>query len=145
MFALALASLLFTASAIACPNLSGRYKICKSQSGQMPASHDFQISQTNVFGTQSFEISSIDDSGEKTSDTFKADGKLYEQEMTDGHTGMKLHFSSLTKCSGNSLEITNKILNESLVITIAKQDNKLIQKVAGMNLGKTITDTIICQ
>lgn len=131
--------------ALACPKLAGNYKICKSQTGQMPATYDFNVIQRDSSGTEIFHVMSVDEAGERTVDTFKADGKLYEQEMLDPYTGMKLFYSSLTKCTKDTLEIANKIMNEKLTITMFKQDGKLIQKITGRNLGKNVIDTITCE
>ncbi len=130
---------------LACPGLAGKYKICKSETGQMPTTYDFSIVQRNSNGIEIFHVMSVDEAGERTVDTFKADGKFYEQEVLDPYTDMKLFYSSLTKCTKDSLEIENKIMNEKLIISMFKKDGKLIQKISGRNLGKSVIDTITCE
>ena len=76
---LAVALMLSSFSAFAaCPDLSGKYAVCRSTTGQSSGSTDMVVTQVTKNGVTTYTLVSTDDeSQDRTTETLKADGKTY--------------------------------------------------------------------
>lgn len=130
---------LFSFSALACPNLNGNYKICKTVEGMDIEYAEFSVMQRQDGKTHIFHISSINDMGDRQIDTYKADGKIYEQNVDD------VTITTQASCSKNELTVISKVYDSNLTVKLSKVDSQLVQKISGFMFGKEFSSLVVCE
>lgn len=152
MRTLAIAVLLASSSAFACPNLAGTYAVCRSQTGNSAGSTDMVITQTTANKITTYTVTSTDaETNERSSESFKADGKTVSNTQTDPDSGITLQLATTVSCVSTSAVKINMIVNfngeqaANIVQTISKSGNTLTMKATGNNMGEEINETVICE
>ncbi len=136
-------------SAMACPNLAGRYASCVSESGQSSNTSDVVVSQSAAGGVVTYTVTETDDeSGERDTTSIPADGVARTE--TDDSGDFPMTTVSTTTCSGDTLVNTAAISTGgeaigSVNITIHRDGARMVQVVDGMIMGAEISDTIVCE
>ena len=99
--------LLFASSTLlACPDLAGEYSVCRSTTGNSPGSIDMVVKQTVSNKVTTYVVSATNAQSETTeTETYRADGKLNVQVITDPDSGMTMETATTINCSGNTLNI----------------------------------------
>ena len=129
-------------ASLICPNLGTFYKTCKVIQGQFSESIDLSIVQRQ----NTYHISSMDPATqERTVDTYKADGKVYEQVLTDEDSGESLTYTTQTSCTPTELKIITTFSGDQLTVVMKKVGNKLEQRISGQNLGQKVSASILCE
>jgi hypothetical protein len=135
-------------SAVACPNLAGKYAVCTSATG-MPGSTDLVITQAIANGATVYTMTETSDmDGERETNTIVADG--IERVMTEDMDGVVLEAKMKTSCAGDALVSSVGISIEGMEFgqietKMTKVGNKLIQEVSGDILGEDVSDVITCE
>lgn len=148
---IAITAMFFSVSAFACPDLSGKYAACISQTGNTAGSNDMVVTQTTQNKITTYTITSTDaESNESSTEVYRADGKLVSNSIKDPESGMVLVMSSLVKCAGTALSMNMKVsMNNELVAdmltNVTKAGKQLTIKMTGNNLGESVTETLICE
>lgn len=142
------ALLVFSFNAFSCPNLVGKYATCISQTGQMDPPKGLEISQSEARGVSTYLVSETDASGERTTETYKADGRTYTQTTNEG--GAVLTQLTSTVCMNDQVVIIQKIFSgnqeiASLQSTVSKNGNELVQTISGNVMETNVEDTFSCQ
>lgn len=152
MRTLAIIALALSTSAFACPDLSGKYAVCRSQSGNSDGSTDMVITQTTANKVTTYSVTSTDDeTNERATETFKADGKTVSNTQTDPETGMTLQLATTVTCVATSAVKINMVvkfngeLAANIVQTISKSGKTLTMVATGNNMGEEINETVICE
>jgi hypothetical protein len=149
-FVLALIALVST-SAFACPDLAGKYTVCRSSTGSSGGSRDVVVTQSVRNRITTFFMTATDEeTQERDTTSVIADGKVRTESVTDPETGLVIVSATQASCSGNALILNNKttIDNNELAIvkvTITKSGNQIRQIIAGQALGNEFNDTVICE
>lgn len=137
---------LFSFSAFACPNLAGNYKACRSVEGTSDISYEqFSVVQRMDGKVHIFHISSVDELGERSIDTYKADGKVYSQEINNEEDGTYTEYTTKATCSGNELKIESAVFSEKMTVVLSKEGKKLVQKMNGTILGMNVDAKVVCE
>lgn len=143
-------SLVFSSfSAVACPDLAGKYAACRSTTGSGSNSHDMVITQSTRSGITTYTIKNIDDeSNEPSEDTAIADGKPYS-ESADSDMGPVTYIGTAT-CEGDKLINDVKIEIDgaevaAMVMKYSKSGKILKSEVKGHIFGIPSNDVIICE
>lgn len=145
----ALAFLIISSSAIACPNLAGKYAACVSQTGDSSGSTDMVVTQARQNGAMVYVLESTDnETQERVSDTARADGKLIV--VTETHDGSVIGVSTLSSCEGQTLKIAQAISIEGAEIAkidmkITKSGKTMTINSSGSVFGAPVSDTLICE
>ncbi len=152
MRTLALIALVASTSAFACPDLSGKYAVCRSQTGNSSGSTDMVITQTTANKVTTYSVTSTDaETNERNTETFKADGKTVSNTQTDPDSGMTLQMATTVSCVSTTAVKINMIVNfngeqaANIVQTISKSGKTLTMKATGNNMGEEINETVICE
>lgn len=135
----------------ACPDLSGKYAVCRSTTGESPGSTDMIVTQATKNGVTTYTIVSTDDeTQERTTQSLKADGKTYTEIEDVPETDMKMKTLSTVTCVGNTIQESisafigdDELANVNAVST--KSGNTLTTVMTGTIFGSDINDTIICE
>lgn len=105
-FAFAFIFLVSTTSLLACPNLAGQYKECRSTTGNSAGSSDMVVNQNVQNRITTYVVSATNnESGERETENYRADGKIKVQVVSDPDSGMSMETATQVICSGNSLHI----------------------------------------
>lgn len=149
---LALSVLLMSASAFACPDLSGKYLTCRSETGASSGSSDMIITQKIENRASVFTMSSTDnETQERMTETYRADGKTVTASETDPSTGMTAELATTVTCNGTkSLEIKMKLTlaGEEMALinsSITKTGKTLKMISRSVSMGQESTETLICE
>lgn len=148
MRSLVLASIFLSAGAFACPDLTGSYPVCRSNSDSKP-DQNMVMSQEVVNGVTVYTSSSTDsETGETLTDSLSADGK--EVEVTADVEGMPLTMKYTATCSGDSLvmDVAMTIDGQSIGTVqsaITKEGNALVTRTSGNILGEDVTEETVCE
>ncbi len=147
MRSLVLASLFVSASAIACPDLSGSYPVCRSNNDSNP-DQNMVMTQEVVNGVTVYTSTSTDsETGETMTDTLTADGREVETTSPDG---MPITLKYTATCSGDALvlDLAASIGEDSIGTvksSVTKEGNALVTRTTGNILGQDVTDETICE
>jgi len=143
---------LVSTSTFACPDLSGTYAACRSQTGNTSGSNDMVITQTVANKVTTYSVSSTDaETHERATETFKADGKTISNTQRDPDTGSTAEMATTVTCTGTSaLNITmvikfNGQAIANMIQMISKSGKTLTMKATGNNMGEEINETTICE
>lgn len=141
--------LLISFSALACPDLSGSYPLCRSTTGGTAGSRDMVISQKMENGITTYILSYLEeDSQERVSEVIIADGEVRT------HTGESesgpLQASTKASCQGEKLIYHSNLSVQDGEIaaingTVVKSGQSLIQEMNGHIFGSPVSDQIICE
>lgn len=147
---LALSALLFSFSAIAaCPNLSGTYASCKSNTGEVNAGPT--ISQTVSNGVTTYTVLSIDEeTGTEINEAYIADGVMRVETATDDETGMVLSLGTQATCTGNTLSLNVQVSSQdqnyaNLHLKITKNGSQMTTITTGSTMGEEVNETEVCE
>lgn len=146
--------LTFSFSAMAaCPNLAGTYVSCTPTSGAVNSSSDMVVTQKKINGVWVYSITQTDDeSQERTTEKYIANGKAVRTTQSDGETGMTLNIDVTTSCeSTGGLKMdtlvllgTDQLFKMTTVMT--KVGNQLKADLSGVGIsGEAVTDRVICE
>lgn len=98
--------LVISAPLLACPDLSGKYSECRPTTGHSTGSRDMVVTQSFHDGVTTYMASATNSqTNEQETASYKADGLLTTEEITDSDTGSKIQISSLISCLGEKLSI----------------------------------------
>ena len=145
-----LVATIFSLPVLACPNLAGTYKICKSSNGQNSmASITIEQKFINKYNQYTLTIQETDDR-EVRVEKYTADGKTKIASDTDAETGITIRTETLTTCKDNILNIKmNATLDAeafaNVTIKMSKVGNQLTQFFSGTSMEEPINDTIVCE
>jgi hypothetical protein len=144
-------SLAFSFSALACPNLSGNYPVCRSTTEVRADATDMIVKQQIQRGITIYEITSTDgDTQERQTEIFRTDGRNYNESQVDDENGWTLQTITNARCAGDILKIsqTVKINGEifaELKLDVTKVGGQLIQDVSGHMMEQEVSDKVICE
>lgn len=147
MRSLVLASLFVSASAMACPDLSGTYPVCRSNTNSNP-DQNMVISQSVVDGVTVYSTTSTDsETGDVTTDTLAADGKEVVETSPDG---LPITLKYTASCTENAL-----VMNLGMAIgadsigtitaSVTKEGNALVTRTTGTVMGEDVSEETICE
>lgn len=148
---LAIAALLVSSSAFACPNLAGTYASCRSTTGQTPGSTDMVVTQSVANKITTYDVSATNnETNERENETYRADGKINSQVFTDPDSGMTFETASKITCTATTLNIdVNMKLNGEAAgyanIKVAKVGSQLIVDSTTFDGEQTIVEKEICE
>lgn len=137
---------LFSASAIACPNLAGTYQSCRSDDGSAE-SYDVVIAQSG----NTFEVTSTDaESHERSTEMMVADGRVTTMTANDPTTGMTFTVSSSAVCTGNMVVVSTSVQTEGMEVAalttqITRQGSAMVEVTSGTAMGQQVNSTSRCQ
>jgi hypothetical protein len=149
---LLLALVLSTTSAFAaCPDLSGKYPVCRSTTGQSSGSTDNVYTQKTVNGVTTYTMTSTsNDDHQTTTDSVQADGRIYTSTQTDPETNMTITMSQRYTCGNGTLlgsaniSMQNEAIGNLNTVT-TKAGKTLTMKMTGNLMGQDVSDSIICE
>jgi hypothetical protein len=148
---IALLVLVSSFSALACPNLAGKYAVCRSTTGVRAGSSDTIITQSVQNGITVYSITATDeDTQERETTILRADGRNYTTSETDEETGWTMQTTTSARCAGNMLKITATVRMEGqefarLTMDITRNGRQMIEVVKGQMMGMPVEDRIICE
>lgn len=130
---IATALLLASGSALACPQLEGKYASCQKDPATGMNEYRLQITQRTWRRITTFTMTSVDlVTGEKEIETYKTDGKTYVINETDPDSGVTVSMSTTASCTSDSLNTVMVLSYEGeafskVTSTFRKDGNKLLQ------------------
>jgi hypothetical protein len=142
---------LLSASALACPNLSGYYSGCRSSTGQLPGREDMTVTQLSQNGVALYRITWINQESQDREEQFVlADGRTYTQEQRDTTSGATVLKQVTASCRQAVLAINDTtIVNRQVVRDVATQLTRaggiLRWVLSGSVMGRRVVDTLICE
>ena len=148
---IAIATLFASISAFACPDLSGTYTACRSQTGNTAGSTDVVITQAIQNKVTTYSITSTDpDTNERKTELYRADGRLVSETITDPDSGMTISMSSVVKCVNNTVNMNMKVVMAgqpvaNVTTVMSKANKQLTMKMTGKNFDEPINETLICE
>ncbi len=137
--------------AFSCPNLSGQYATCVSQTGDNSNTSDVVMTQTIANGITTFKVVARDDeSGELEESIMIADGKVRSKTDTDPNSGLTFTEKEAYTCKGAELLGSMSLsLGEDQLVTlnmkVVKSGNSVTISTIGSAMGQAINDLITCQ
>lgn len=144
--------LLISATALACPQLAGTYKICKNQAGQVTSMTNLTISQDYVSGDVVYSISSTDrETGEVTSELFYANGVTSLASENDPESGAAIKTATTARCIGDALmaDINISVASQSFMkasFNFSKIGYAVVNKSTLTDeSGQSVTDVTTCE
>ena len=145
MRSLFLASLFVSASAMACPDLSGKYATCKQSDGTITTT-DMVITQSVQSGVTVYSTTSTDtETGETATDELITNGNVVSE--TD-ELGVTSNIS--TSCEGDAvvmnvnLQFEGRELGNAKIVT-KKEGNALVSRTSGSFDGESMEDVSVCE
>lgn len=151
MYLAALAALLASSWAFACPSLSGRYFSCRSTTGGQHGSRDMVVTQNVQNGATFYQVSSINESTQEREElTIIADGRNYIHEQRDPSTGRMALVRINASCRQNVLVMNQSVsiagqTMTNLVTLMSKQSGVLRLASSGQVMGRPVMDTQLCE
>lgn len=149
---LAIATLLVSSAAFACPNLTGEYAVCRNAADNTHISTSMVVNQSVQNRITTYQVSVINaESGERESETYRADGKVHTEVVTDDETGMTLETSSSISCTGTAslnINMDVKLNGEAagyMKIKVSKAGKQLIVDSTNFDGEETTTMKEICE
>lgn len=149
MRAFVIAALSLSTSVMACPSLNGNYKLCTSSTGA--TSSDAVLTQSTRNGVTTYSMTSTEDSsGERSTETYIADGKVRTTTESDPESGMTFVTKTVTTCVGSSLKVNLKISVDGenfadMNLETTKTGQRLSSKTTGVIFGENVTESEICE
>lgn len=144
---LSFAILLTSASAFACPDLSGTFATCRSLNGNATTMSNVVITQTE----EGFMMESTDAEGTRASEMIYTDGRAMVETETDAESGLTMTTTTTATCVGGSnLNLNSDLsVNEqpigNMLISVSRSGPQLIQEITGEVMGQPVTDTVVCE
>lgn len=135
----------------ACPQLSGTYKACKTNSAAGTDVTQIVIEQKVINKVMNYTFTTNEvESEEERTEKYIADGKIKISTETDQDTGITIKTTTSTTCSGDMLKIKMdaKVDSEefaNVVIQISKVGTQLVQSFSGISMGEPVSETVICE
>lgn len=146
MRSLLLASLFVSASAMACPDLSGTYATCRQQSNGTITDTKMVITQAAQSGVTVYSTTSTDaDSGERSTDEIITSGVA--TTMTD-EIGITVTTSA--SCVGDAVVMSLNFQYQGQDLGTAqletkKEGNALVSRTSGIINGESVEDVSVCE
>lgn len=148
---LTIAALLVSTSAFACPNLTGTYATCRSTTGATSGSTNLVVTQKIQNKVTVYTVTSTDDeTQQRTTETYKADGKTVVETETSPDFGT-VEFATTATCNAQkSLDIKVKFSMNSeefalVTSSISKNNNKITMTTKTQSMGEEQKETVICE
>lgn len=148
---LAALALLVSSSAFACPDLAGTYAECRSTTGQSPGSTNMVVTQSVANKITTFDVvATNNETNERENETYRADGKINTQVISDPESGITLETTSKISCTATTLNIDMSVkLNGEAAgyanIKVAKVGSQLIVDSTNFDGEETIVEKEICE
>lgn len=147
---LVLLTSLFAFSALACPDLTATYAVCRSKNNVMIESTDLRISQTAEAGVTRYQISFLAD-GSTSREAYElvANGIPVRENWTS-ETGDTFESTTTVSCAGGVLILDSVILSNGRNWKtdhgrIRRQGNTLVQEAEGVVGELPFTDVLTCR
>lgn len=147
---LALSAMILSFSAMAaCPDLSGTYASCRSNTGEV--NQGPTISQNISNGVTTYTVVSIDpETGLEITESYIADGLLRVATETDAETGMTLSMGAQATCTGNALSINVQVASQdqefaNLNLKVTKVGGQMTTVTNGTTMGETVNEIEVCE
>lgn len=143
-------TVLVSTSLFACPDLTGKYAVCRSVNDNSVVSTDMVVSQSNRNRITTFNVSATNASTqERETETYKADGRISTDIFRDPDTGMSLETKTVAVCKGATLDINVEVKLDGEVfgtskVTVRKNGPELVMDTVYITDGEEKTDTEIC-
>ncbi len=142
---------LVTFPVLACPNLAGVYKSCRS-STDPSALTQVVIEQKiiNQYFQYTFTTQEVELDRNARVEKYIADGRMKIVSDTDSDTGIIMKTETVTSCQDNGLNIRMNATVDSesfanITIKTFKEGNRLTQIFSGVSMGNPVSDTIVCE
>ncbi len=138
----------FSWTTYACPDLSGTYALCQSSEG---GSQDFVVTQKIINRATVYTMTGTSlESGERTTETIRADGRVVVESGVDPETGMKWRQETTGWCEGSVLKIRMRSLFDGEVIanvdsTVTRSGARLITVAKGTVLDEPVNSESVCE
>jgi hypothetical protein len=148
MRSLFLATMFISVSAVACPDLSGSYPVCRTNSADSKPDQNMVMTQEVVNGVTVYTSTSTDsETNETITDTLAADGKEIEATSPDG---LPITLKYTASCADEALvlDLAASIGEERIGTVqskITKEGNALVTRTTGNILGEDVTEETICE
>ncbi len=132
----------------ACPNLSGTYALCKSSAGD---SRNFVVTQNIVNRVTVYTLTGTNlETGDRTTETIRADGKIIVESGVDPETGMKWRQETTGWCEGSALKTRIRGLLDNEVVTnmessMTRSGPRLITVTKGTVMDETFNSESVCE
>lgn len=146
---IALSMVLAASSAMACPDLTGSYKNCRSTTGQGLTYHDVVMKQRTDEGITTYTLTMVsDEDNEVSEDVMVTDGKTRTQ--TDESDLGKLVLTSTSSCEGSvlhnmaSMSLDGEKVAEVMTM-FSKENGTMTYSLEGQVFGLPANDTIVCE
>ena len=148
---LTLAFVLTSASAFACPDLSGTYAACRSTTGSSAGSSEIVVSQSiDADGITTYVMTSTgDEAHERKTESVVVNGIPVSE--TDESQGFPITFTSVATCTGDeSLDLNGNIKVQgqdmvTVLIQVTKANGVMTQTFTGSIMGQDVSDVQNCQ
>ena len=143
--------LIISSTLFACPDLSGRYLECRPTTGHSTGSKDMVVSQSIENDITTYVASAINNqTHERETATYKADGIKTEEMNTDPETGEATLVTSIISCEGDKLSIkislkSNGNETSSSKINVYKVGHQLIIDSYYRDGNQEASDKEICE
>lgn len=139
-----------SAGAFACPDLSGVYGRCLDPAGGGNTSSDLRITQSEVAGVTSYDISFVNDStGQRQQVVYVADGLARVTTQPGPTPDTTLTTVMRVSCQGDTVQIVNDLTwNDSpfghLVTEMDRHGGDLSQRLEGTIFGNRAAYGLLC-
>lgn len=147
---LVLLTLAVSFQALACPNLRGNFKSCKTSNAEGSSFNEIIVDQkiVNRYFQYSFTTKEPGSSESRT-EKYSADGVTRTNTETDPDTGIRVKTSTTTRCTDGILSTRMIALMDAeefanLTVQTSIADSQLTQVFSGTSLGQPVNETIIC-
>lgn len=141
--------LICSSSALACPDLQGRYSKCYSEIRKVKG--EYIVDQHQESDYTVYNIEYIDDeTGESRKDQLKTNNVKASRKETLPRMGITVRIEAKTKCIGDSVVSTGDAYYLGMKVgtfttTIFREKNLLKSNLDGAYLGKEKQKRIVCE
>lgn len=147
---LLIASLFVSSTAFACPNLAGKYASCRSTTGQTSGSSDVVITQGITNRITTFVVTMTDENQDRSTHTYKADGKVTKEEIKDPDSDLVIQTLSTASCTNTAFTVKSEVkYGGEIAITLAtkmyKNGKQLIIENSGYDGETNYSEKQICE
>lgn len=144
-------SIVFVSTSVfACPDLSGKYAVCRSLNDNSVLSTDMIVTQTTRNKITTFNVAATNASTqERETEIYKADGRISTDIFRDPDTGMSLETKTVAVCKGATLDINVEVkldgeLFGTSKVKVTRNGPELVMETLYNTDGEEKTDTEIC-
>lgn len=140
--------LLLSTAAMACPQLSGNWQVCRSTTGATQGSEHLSLTQLDRNGITVYQLSqSSSEQDRHWSGQIIADGRLryfhHSNDMSDDHTELTAY------CEGDTLIKKRLVIEDGWEILsqtseFTRSGKQMLIKKHGIYFGTAFTDLLVC-